>query len=139
MTSIRYIFLALLYIGGHYFVKYNQNDPDAKRVLIHHPIFIVFFITFIFIYVFKYFENKKCKDKKLPQKYIVSQSVFYGLLALGSSYIYHIFIDKDCVDKVLTIFKKLESFTYIPEAFFIAGIVLLVNQISYLIYPKCEL
>lgn len=139
MTSIRYIILAILYIIAHYIIAYNEKDAEHNNILLHNPLFVLFLITFIFIYIIKYNENKNCRDKQLPQKYIFSQSIFYGLISICTHYLYNFVVDKECVDNVLTIFKQFQTYTYIPEAFFIAGVVLLLNQINYLFYPKCKL
>lgn len=137
MTSTRYLILVAIYIAGYYFTKYYNQD-ESNISLLNSPLFILSFSTFIFFYIVKYYENQKCKKNKLESKYILSQSIFYSILAIISQYLYDFFLEKDCIDGLLTIFKKIDSITYIPKAFFIAGIVLLINQLNYFICPKCE-
>ena len=137
MTSARYLILVTIYILGHFFIKYHNNEGD-QITFFHNPLFVLTFSTFIFFYIIKYLENQQCKKNKLETKYLLSQSIFYSILAVLSQYLYDFFLEKDCINGLLTIFKNIDSITYAPKAFFIAGIVLLINQFSYYFYPKCE-
>ena len=136
MTSARYLILVVIYIIGYFYTDYHKNDE--KITIFHVPLFILTFSTFIFFYVVKYLENKDCTKNKLESKYILSQSIFYSILAVLSQYLYDFFLEKECFNGLFAILKNKGPITYIPEAFFVAGIVLLTNQLSYIIYPKCQ-
>ena len=139
--NLFHLILVIIYIGGYYISKYysqNENQEQSFNLFLQSPLFFLSFSTFIFFYVIKYYENQKCTKNKLESKYILSQSIFYSILAVLSQYLYDFFLEKDCIAGLLTIFKKIDSITYIPKAFFIAGIVLLSNQLNYFICPKCE-
>ena len=137
MTSLRYLILVAIYIIGYYFSK-SKDENSNKINILYSQLFVLVFSTFIFFYVIKYLENDKCKENKLPPKYILSQSVFYSIIAVISQYLYQFFLEKNCVDSVTSLVNNIATFTYIPEAFFVAGLVLLINQLSYIIYPKCQ-
>ena len=129
MLSLRYVTLAIIYICEYYYITKNLDHYQDQVLLL-----LLVLTTFIFIFVIKYIENEKCKSNKLLPKYLISQSIFYSIIAVISQYIYKLLLDQECVSVINTIFK----YSYIPEAFFIAGFVLLLNQLSNTIYPKCE-
>ena len=135
MTSLRYLILVSLYIGGHFFVELNNDDK-----IIHNPLFVLCIITFLFFVFIKFQENSECNNNsKLPVKYIFSQSIAYTILAVISQYIYKFFLEKDCIDTIASQINDFNNITYIPEALFIAGFILLINNLSLvLIYPKCN-
>ena len=135
MTSRRYIILSIIYIASYYIVMYHYDEDNHS--IIHNPYIVLFLSTFIFIYVIKYQENKNCTKNKLENKYLLSQSLFYSLLALLSHNIYNFLIEKDCVSIINNTISNISNATYIFEGLFTAGIVLLVNQLSYKFYPKC--
>lgn len=138
MTSIRYISLVIIYLVGYYFTTLAKEETNPK--LIHNKTFILGISTFIFFLIIKYREND-CNDKtkELPHSYIYTQTIFYTVLAIFSQYIYKFFIENECVEIISITINNINDFTYIPEALFIAGIVLLTNNLSsYLIYPKCN-
>ena len=137
MTSGRYIFLVTIYLIGYYLVEYHFKDDRSSAI--HSHLFLLSISTFAFIYGIKYFENNKCTKNKLESKYLLSQSIFYTIIAVLSQYLYDFFIEKDCSFGFINYINNIQSIRYIPEAFFIAGIVLLLNQLSYIIYPKCEI
>jgi hypothetical protein len=98
-------------------------------------------ITFLFFVFIKFQENSECNsnNNKLPVKYIFSQSIAYTILAVFSQYIYKFFLEKDCIDTIASQINDINNITYIPEALFIAGFILLINNLSLvLIYPKCN-
>lgn len=135
MTSRRYIILSIIYIASYYIVMYHYDEDNHS--IIHNPYIVLFLSTFIFIYVIKYQENKNCTKNKLENKYLLSQSLFYSLLALLSHNIYNFLIEKECVSIINNTISNISNATYIFEGLFTAGIVLLVNQLSYKFYPKC--
>jgi hypothetical protein len=137
MTSSRYIILTILYICGFYFGHLHQNSNNTF-FLLNTETFMLIIITFLFFCIFKYNENINCKKNKLSSKYILSQSLFYSIIAVFGEYLYNFFISNNCIDIINYIFIIIAKFTYIPKALFVSGFVLLVNYISYLIYPKCE-
>jgi hypothetical protein len=114
------------------------HSKDDNNSFIHLPVVVIFLSTFIFIFFIKYSENEKCVKNKLPINYIFSQSTFYSIIALLTHYLYKYLIDKDCIKSIDDITHHISEISYIPEGLFTAGIVLLVNHLSYLIYPKCE-
>jgi hypothetical protein len=139
MTSIRYIKLVIIYILGHFFSKIKY---DAEYLnLLNNQLFVLGISTFIF-FLFIKFKETNCNDKNkkgLPTKYIYTQSIFYTILAILSHYIYKFFLEQDCIDIIAQIFNSINDLTYIPESLFIAGFVLLINNLSlYIIYPKCN-
>jgi hypothetical protein len=142
MISLRYLILVLIYISGHYFSIINYDDSHPK--LIHNPLFIISVSTFIFFFIIKYKESK-CDNgddnknlKGLPITYIFSQSLFYTIIAILSQYIYKFFVGVNCYDIITDVINNINDLSYIPEALFIAGFVLLINNLSlYVIYPKC--
>ena len=143
MPSLRYLILVSLYIAGHFYIIYNKNkDVDSQfNKIIHNPTFVLCVLTFIFFLFTKFQENSQCdpKNTKLPTKYIFSQSIIYTILAVISQHIYKFFLEKDCIDTVAGSINDFNELTYIPEALFIAGFILLINNLSlYLIYPKCN-
>jgi len=135
MTSLRYIILSIIYIVGYYLIRYHHEDD--RHAIYNNPQVVIFLSTFVFIYFIKYQENKKCTKNKLENRYLLSQSTFYSILALFTHYLYIFLIEKECIEIVNKTISSLSKATYIFEAFFIAGIVLLTNQLSYQIYPKC--
>jgi len=138
MASWRYIILSLMYIGGYYFTE-EHNKTGEITGLTHTHLFIIASITFLFFFITKYLENRNYKQNKLPEKYILSQSIFYTLIAvICDTYIFNIFLDNNCNETVTNLFNSISKFTFIPKGLFIAGFVLLLNRLSYLIYPKCE-
>jgi len=114
------------------------HSPNDNQEFYNNPYVVMFGSTFIFMYVIKYLENSKCTKNKLPNKYLISQSIFYSLLALFSHNIYVFFLEKECIVFLNKAMNNISNFTYIFEALFVAGIVLLTNQLSYLIYPRCS-
>ena len=99
---------------------------------------IIFIVTTIFMYIVKYLDNKKCDpNKKLKSRYIFNWSILYGIISVISNHIYHMFIEKNCVANVMLI-NHIKIIKPILEGFFIAGVVLLFNQISNLLYYNCE-
>jgi hypothetical protein len=136
MTSLRYLILVSLYIGGHFFTLLSDDNK-----IIHNPTFVLCIITFLFFLFVKFQENSECNtnNNKLPVKYIFSQSIAYTILAVFSQYIYKFFLEKDCIDTIASQINDFNNITYIPEALFIAGFILLINNLSLvLIYPKCN-
>jgi len=90
------------------------------------------------MFIIKYIENNKCNpNKRLANKYIFNWSVLFGIISVISNYIYDMFLEKECVNKIMLI-TDIPVIKYILEGLFIAGCVLLFNQLSYLIYYKCE-
>jgi hypothetical protein len=139
MRSARYISLVTIYLIGH-FISIINKDETTRPLLIHNQTFILGISTFIFFLIIKSDENN-CSDetKKLPQSYIYSQAIFYSILAIFSQYIYKFFVEKNCLQILTITINNINDFTYIPEALFIAGFVLLTNNLSlYVIYPKCN-
>jgi hypothetical protein len=136
MTSLRYIILSLIYILEYYFVIHRNSDDDNS--IYRNQYLVLFISTFIFIYIIKYQENSKCTVNKLDNKYLLSQSVFYSLIALMSHNIYKFLIEKECIGPINNTINDISKITYVLEALFVAGIVLFTNQLSYLIYPKCS-
>ena len=139
MTSLRFLILVGIYLGGFYYSKYNKDDEHPS--MIQNPLFILTVSTFLFFLVIKFLEtNCKQPHKGLPATYIFSQSVIYTGLAIISQHIYRFFLEKDCIDTAAGYINNFNEFTYIPEAIFIAGFILLINNLSLnLIYPKCNL
>ena len=131
MTSLRYIFLAFIYVYLMY-LHYITDDHYYQSNI------IIFIVTTIFMYIVKYLDNQKCdQNKKLKLKYIFNWSIFYGIISVIANYIYDFFIQKECVTKVMLV-DHILILKYTLEAFFIAGFVLLFNQISNLLYYNCE-
>jgi uncharacterized membrane protein len=92
----------------------------------------LFISTCIFFYIIKFVDNENKQDKnKTETKTLISLSVIYGLLSLSIKYIYDIFINIDSI----TTFLPFINTTYIPEAFFISGGLLFINQSIIMIYP----
>jgi hypothetical protein len=89
------------------------------------------------MYYVKSTENNKCTKNKLENKYIISQSTFYSILALFSNYLYKFLLEKECIEVINRTINNISEATYILEAFFVAGIVLLTNYLSYKFYPRC--
>ena len=58
MASFRYIILSLIYIINYYFIIYKKEGDSLA--IYHNPIFVFFTSTFIFMFIVKYNENKKC-------------------------------------------------------------------------------
>jgi hypothetical protein len=136
MASIRYIILSLIYIIDYYLLIYKKEDSNA---IYHNPTFVFFISTFIFMFIIKYNDNKKCTKNKLSNRYLISQSIFYSIIAILSHNLFSLFLEKECMKDVHNIIINISNTTYILEALFIAGIVLYTNNLSYyLIYPKCE-
>jgi hypothetical protein len=140
MTSQRYLTLVLIYLAGHYFsvINYDQSHPN----LIHHPLFILSVSTFIFFYIMKEEENN-CNNNKntkgISSTFVISQSIFYTIIAILSQYIYKFFVEVNCFEIVVGTINNINDLSYIPEALFIAGFVLLINNLSLrIIYPKCN-
>jgi hypothetical protein len=142
MTSLRYLILTAIYIIGSFFIIYykSHNNQDTQfNKLITNPTIILFISTFLFFLIIKYQENSNCVNNKLPAKYIFSQSISYSILAVITQYIYIFFLEQDCIDTVAGSINQFNEFTHVPESLFIAGFVLLINNLSsYLIYPKCN-
>jgi hypothetical protein len=91
------------------------------------------------MFIIKYNDNNKCTKNKLSIRYLISQSIFYSIIALLSHNLFSFFIEKECMEQVNNLIISISKTTYILEALFIAGIVLYTNHLSYyLIYPKCE-
>jgi hypothetical protein len=138
MTSVRFLILVGIYLGGHYFTKYHINDEHPS--MLYNPLLVLSVSTFLFFIVIKFLETNCNQPRKgLPATYIFSQSVIYTALAIMSQYIYQFFLEKDCIDTIAGYINNFNEFTYIPEAVFIAGFVLLINNLSLnLIYPICN-
>lgn len=141
MTSFRYILLVTIYLAGHYFTKVNYDAEHPK--LVNNPLFILSASTFLFFIIIKFQETncsgEKNNKKGIPTSYIFSQAVLYTILAILSQYIYKFFLDQECIDTVAQTINDINDFSYIPEALFIAGFILLINNLSLsLIYPKCN-
>jgi len=132
MISFRYLILSGIYISCHFISEFYRYRTEIPL----HPILLCL-STFTFFAVIKYNENYPCTQHKLPLNYIIKQSLFYAIIAFGSQYLYDFFLEKECIDSIANIFNSVDSFTYIPESLFIAGIVLLTNHLSVVIYPKC--
>jgi len=114
MTSIRYLCFALYYLLiNSYIISLNEITLES--------IIGLFISTLIFFYIIKYFDNKKNEETKS----ILLISVFYGGLSLSFKYIYYIFTN---IDSIKTFLPFINS-TYIPEALFISGWLLLINHI----------
>lgn len=135
MPSLRYIILSFIYIVGYYIISYHSEDDN--HAIYHNPYIVLFGCTFIFMYYVKSTENNKCKVNKLENKYIISQSIFYSILALFSHNIYKFLLEKECIKMVNTTINNISEATYVLEGLFVAGIVLLTNYLSYQFYPKC--
>jgi hypothetical protein len=137
MASIRYIILSLIYIINYYIIIYKKEDENQS--VYRNPTFVFFISTFIFMFIIKYNDNNKCTKNKLSIRYLISQSIFYSIIALLSHNLFSFFIEKECMEQVNNLIISISKTTYILEALFIAGIVLYTNHLSYyLIYPKCE-
>ena len=131
MTSLRYIFLTFIYFYLMY-MHYITDDHYYQSNL------MIFIVTTIFMYIVKYLDNRKCDpNKKLKTKYIFNWSIFYGLISVVANYVYHVFLEKECVNKII-LANDTVIIHYMFEGFFIAGFVLLFNQISNLLYYNCE-
>lgn len=135
MTSLRYIILATIYIINYYLLIHNHESDSY--IIYHNPYIVLFLSTFIFMYYIKYQENNKCTKDKLEDRYLLSQSIFYSLLAIFSSELYKFILEKECIEIVNKTIISISNLTFVFEALFIAGIVLLTNQLSYHFYPKC--
>ena len=104
----------------------------------YQSMFMIFLITTLFMFIIKYIENNKCNpNKRLANKYIFNWSVLFGIVSVIANYLYDMFLEKECVNKIILI-TDISIVKYILEGLFIAGCVLLFNQLSYLIYYKCE-
>jgi hypothetical protein len=134
MISLRYLILSGIYVICHFISEFYRYRIEIPL----HPILLCL-STFIFFAIIKYDENYNCThiQHKLPINYIIKQSLFFAIIAFGSQYLYQFFLEKECIDSIANIFHSIDSFTYIPESLFIAGIVLLTNHLSIVIYPKC--
>ena len=66
MASIRYIILSLIYIIDYYLLIYKKEDSND---IYHNPTFVFFISTFIFMFIIKYNDNKKCTKNKLSNRY----------------------------------------------------------------------
>ena len=65
--------------------------------------------------------------------------MFYTIIAIVSQYIYKFFVDINCYDTITGVINNINDLSYIPESLFIAGFVLLINNLSlHIIYPKCN-
>lgn len=135
MISFRYIILSLIYIIDYYFIIYRYADDDHS--IYHSPYFVLFFSTFIFFLIVKFNDNNKCTNK-LSNKYIITQSALHSIIALFAHDIYRFFIEVECIHQINVIMQNISNATYIPEGLFVSGIVLLSNQMLYLLYPKCN-
>jgi hypothetical protein len=138
MTSIRFLILTSIYVIGHYFIKFHSKNQYADKTIFEIPLFLFSLSTFIFFLVIKTNDNNKCTKNKLESKYIYSQSLFYTIIAILSQNLYQFFLEKECIGIISNTIQSIDKFTYILEALFVAGFVLLTNNISYLIYPKCN-
>jgi hypothetical protein len=92
----------------------------------------LFISTVIFFYIIKLFEYESKKDiNKIESKTRLFVSILFGILSLSIKYIYDIFINIDSIYTVLPFIKD----NYIPEALFISGGLLFLNQLMIMIYP----
>ena len=89
MASVRYIILSLIYIIDYYFIIYKKEEDS--HAIYHNPIFVFFTSTFIFMFIVKYNENNKCTKNKLSNRYLISQSIVYSIIALLIYQIQHMF------------------------------------------------
>ena len=149
MTSIRYLTLVIIYLVIHYFpvFYYDNSRPSLIYDQLYINQFLIGLSTFIFFYKIKEHESKcesESKNKSenlngLPESYIFSQSLFYAIIAILSQYIYRFLLEANCSDIITSSINNINNISYIPEALFIAGFVLLTNNLSlYIIYPKCN-
>ena len=87
----------------------------------------------------KYHEDNDCPNPKLIKpNSVYIEPVVYVIFAIIAQYIYKFLLEKDCTEIVSVLVNNINNFTYIPEAIFVAGFVLLTNSLRYLIYPKCN-
>ena len=138
MISIRYVILSIIYIADYYLLSYSNNSDDTRHAIYNNPHIVLFGTTFIFFYVIKTQDNNKCTKNKLDNKYIISQSIFYSLIALFGHHIYIFLINKQCIEIVNKFIIDISNTSYIPEGLFVSGIVLFSIRLSYLIYPNCD-
>jgi hypothetical protein len=92
----------------------------------------LFLSTLIFFYIIKFIEYKddpKVNNTDTKTRLLIS--ILYGILSLSIKYVYDIFIN---IDSINTIFSFLNT-TYIPEALFISGGLLFLNQLMNIAYP----
>ena len=124
MISKRYICFALYYL----LINFQITRLDELTI---ESMFSLFTSTMIFFYILKFLENEKKSedDNKANTKTLISISIVYGLLSLSIKYIYYIFTYG------INIFIRDVNISYIPEAFFISGGLLFINQLVIMIYP----
>ena len=124
MISKRYICFALYYL----LINFQITRLDELTI---ESMFSLFTSTMIFFYILKFLENEKKSedDNTANTKTLISISIVYGLLSLSIKYIYYIFTYG------INIFIRDVNISYIPEAFFISGGLLFINQLVIMIYP----
>jgi hypothetical protein len=124
MISIRYICFAVYYIFiNSAIVRLNELTLESMGAL--------FISTVIFFYIIKLITNETKTNNKTESKTQVFISILYGILSLSIKYIYDIFINIDSISTVLPFIKD----NYVPEALFISGGLLFLNQLMIIIYP----
>ena len=126
MISIRYICFAVYYIFiNTSIVKLNELTLESMNSL--------FMSTVIFFYTIKLIENENKRNaNKTESKTQLFVSILFGILSLSIKYIYDIFVNIDSINTMLPFVKD----SYIPEAFFISGGLLFLNQLMIIIYPN---
>jgi hypothetical protein len=125
MISFRYISFTIYYVFINLFIiKLNELTLESMSAL--------FLSTLIFFYIIKFIEYKddpKVNNTDTKTRLLIS--ILYGILSLSIKYVYDIFIN---IDSINTIFSFLNT-TYIPEALFISGGLLFLNQLMNIAYP----
>ena len=131
MTSLRLIFLAIIYL----FLNYKGYIDDK---FYYDSMISLFLATFVYLFILKIYENSQCKIRPQKTQYIFMQSIFYGFISIAARYLYELLIKDECSQYLFGIFEKHESIKYIPESIFIAGFVLLLKRLLEKLYEKCE-
>lgn len=125
MISFRYISFTIYYVFINLFIiKLNELTLESMSAL--------FLSTLIFFYIIKFIEYKddpKVNNTDTKTRLLIS--ILYGILSLSIKYVYDIFVN---IDSINTIFSVLNT-TYIPEALFISGGLLFLNQLMNIAYP----
>jgi len=137
MISTRFINLIGIYIILHFFSKMELEESSLS--IFYNEQFLVAVSTYLYFLWIKYHENNECLNPKLIKPIsIYTEPVVYAIFAIIAQYIYKFLLEKDCTEIVSVLVNNIDNFTYIPEAIFVAGFVLLTNSLRYLIYPKCN-
>ncbi len=132
MISVRFIFLSAIYFYLYY--KEFFNDKYYYQSMIS-----LFFVTSFFMFLVKIYDNMTvCKNKETKFNFVIARSIFYGFISLAARAFYLFLIEPPCSQLLFNMFEKIEWFKYIPESMFIAGMVLLLNKSSELLFDKCD-